>query len=327
MPIIEVEALEKTYPGPVAAVRGIDFAIEEGEIFGLLGPNGAGKTTTMRILATLSLPTAGRLRIAGQDPVSAPGEVRRAIGYVSQGTTVDARMTGRENLVLQGRLYGLGGTPLRTRVGELLELLGLGDAAARLAGTYSGGMRRRLDLAMGLVHRPRILFLDEPSAGLDPESRRAMWREVERLAREERITVLLTTHYLEEADRLAGRVAIIDQGRIVGAGAPEELKGGLRGDLVTARLRHADESAAARERIAELAGVHEVVLEDGRIHARVDDGASAVPQIVGALAGLEIADVTMSRPTLDDVYLSLTGRSFEEAEAAGAGAPEARSVA
>ena len=315
MPIIDVSSLRKTYPGPVEAVRGIDFAVEEGEIFGLLGPNGAGKTSTVRMLATLSRPTAGRIEIAGADAIADPAAVRRAIGYVSQGATVDAQLTGRENLTLQGRLYGLGGGELRRRVEELLSLLGLEEAGDRLARTFSGGMQRRLDLAMGLVHRPRLLFLDEPSSGLDPESRRTMWREVERLAREDRITILLTTHYLEEADRLADRVAIIDRGRIVGEGAPEALKGRLHGDLVTVRFLRPEDVERAREQVAALADVHEVIVEDGRIHASVDDGAKAVPQIVGALAGFDIADVTMSRPTLDDVYLSLTGRSFSDAHA------------
>jgi len=269
----------------------------------------------VRILATLSRPTAGRAIVARADGVVDPGAVRRQIGYVSQGATVDAQLTGRENLTLQGRLFGMHGKDLKTRVDELLSLLGLTDAANRLARTFSGGMQRRLDLAMGLVHRPRLLFLDEPSSGLDPESRRTMWREVERLSREERITVLLTTHYLEEADRLAGRVAIIDRGLIVGQGAPETLKGRLKGDLVTARLVRAEDVEQARQQMAGLQGVHEVIVEDGRIHARVDNGAKAVPQIVGALNGFDIADVTMSRPTLDDVYLSLTGRSFSEAHA------------
>jgi len=315
MPIIEVDSLRKTYPGPVEAVRGIDFTVEEGEIFGLLGPNGAGKTTTVRMLATLSRPTAGRALVAGADVIADPRAVRRHIGYVSQGATVDAQLNGRENLTLQGRLFGMHGAQLKDRVDELLSLLGLEEAADRLARTFSGGMQRRLDLAMGLVHRPRLLFLDEPSSGLDPESRRTMWREVERLAREERITVLLTTHYLEEADRLAGRVAIIDRGLIVGQGAPEALKGRLKGDLVTSRLMRVEDVEQAKEKVAAVQAVHDVIVEDGRIHARVDDGAKAVPQIVGALAGLEIADVTMSRPTLDDVYLSLTGRSFKEAHA------------
>jgi len=327
MAVIETQALEKLYPGSVHALRGVDLAVEEGEIFGLLGPNGAGKTSLVRILATLSRPSGGTARVAGHDVVQDPAPVRQAIGYVAQGASVDGQLTGRENLLLQGRLFGLRGAALKTRVDELLDLLDLAEAGERLARGYSGGMQRRLDLALGLIHRPGVLFLDEPSAGLDPESRRAVWQEVERLAREERITVLLTTHYLEEADRLADRVAIIDRGRIVGAGAPAELKGRLEGDLVTVRLAAGSDGETARTRLAALTGVHEAILEDGRLHVRVGDGAKAVPQIVGALSGYDILDVTMSRPTLDDVYLALTGRSFEEVDGGEPDTAAARRVA
>jgi len=229
---IEVTGLRKTYPGDVEALRGLSFSVRSGEIFALLGPNGAGKSTTVRILTTLSAPTAGSARVAGHDVVAEPQEVRRRIGYVAQASGVDLTATGRENLMLQGRLFRLPVRELRTRLNELLELFQLTGAADRPATTYSGGMKRRLDVAMGLIHRPEVLFLDEPTTGLDPESRAVMWKEVKRLA-DEGLTLLLTTHYLEEADQLAQRLAIVDGGRIVAAGTPDELKGRLR-DVVSA---------------------------------------------------------------------------------------------
>jgi len=229
MNAIAVTDLRKTYPGGVEAVRGLSFHVERGEVFALLGPNGAGKSTTVRILTTLSAPTSGAAVVAGFDVVRAAHEVRRHIGYVAQSSGVDLTATGRENLMLQGRLFRLPAAALRSRVAELLELFQLTGASERPALTYSGGMKRRLDVAMGLIHRPEVLFLDEPTTGLDPESRSVMWKEVRRLAREG-LTLLLTTHYLEEADQLAHRLAIIDGGRIVAEGTPDELKGRLRGD-------------------------------------------------------------------------------------------------
>jgi ABC-2 type transport system ATP-binding protein len=232
MGAIEVEGLRKTYAGGVEALRGISFDVRPGEVFALLGPNGAGKSTTVRILTTLSAPTAGGARVAGFDVVRQPREVRRRIGAVAQSSGVDPTATGRENLTLQGRLFRLPSADLRARTAELLHLFGLADAADRPASTYSGGMKRRLDVAMGLVHRPEVLFLDEPTTGLDPESRAVMWQEVRRLAAGG-LTLLLTTHYLEEADQLAQRIAIVDGGRIVAAGTPEALKREIPGDGVT----------------------------------------------------------------------------------------------
>jgi ABC-2 type transport system ATP-binding protein len=220
---IEVEDLRKTYAGGVEALCGVSFDVRPGEVFALLGPNGAGKSTTVRILTTLSAPTAGRARVAGFDVVRQPREVRRRIGSVAQSSGVDLTATGRENLTLQGHLFRLPPAELRSRTAELLHLFQLEAAADRPAATYSGGMKRRLDVAMGLIHRPEVLFLDEPTTGLDPESRAVMWKEVRRLAAEG-LTLLLTTHYLEEADQLAQRIAIVDGGRVVAAGTPEELK-------------------------------------------------------------------------------------------------------
>jgi ABC-2 type transport system ATP-binding protein len=232
---IVVDGLRKRY-GEVQALDGVTFAVHEGEIFGLLGPNGAGKSTTVRVLVTLTDSDEGTAAVAGHDVVSEPGAVRRAIGYVPQESGIDRRATGRENLTLQGRVYGMKGTDLRRRIDELLDVVGIADAADRTVDGYSGGMRRRLDIALGLVHRPRVLFLDEPTTGLDPEARVAMWEEVGRLAAQESLTILLTTHYLEEADELADRLAIVSRGRIVADGSPNELKARLSGDAVHVEL-------------------------------------------------------------------------------------------
>jgi ABC-2 type transport system ATP-binding protein len=232
---IVVEDLRKRYKD-VQALDSVSFAVREGEVFGLLCPNGAGKSTTVRVLATLTKPDGGRAFVAGHDVTSEPNRVRRAIGYVAQNSGVDRDGTGRENLVLQGRIHGLHGRELRARVDELLELVGLTDAADRLVRGYSGGMKRRLDIGIGLVHRPRVVFLDEPTTGLDPEARAAMWGELERLAERERLTILLTTHYLEEADQLADRLAIVSRGTVVVEGTPRELKQRLHGDAVAIEL-------------------------------------------------------------------------------------------
>src|SRR5438552_131755 len=229
---IEAAGLVKTYPKGVTALDGLSFSVEAGTVFALLGPNGAGKTTAVKILTTLTQPDAGTARVAGIDVVAHPDRVRHTIGAVSQASGVDIQATGRENIRLQGQLYGLRGHALEERIDELLERFGLAEAADRIARGYSGGMQRRLDIAMALVHNPQVLFLDEPTTGLDPEIRADMWQEISRLAHEHRKTVLLTTHYLEEADQLAARIAIVDRGRVVAEGTPEELKRELRGDAV-----------------------------------------------------------------------------------------------
>src|SRR6266511_152035 len=317
-PAIEVQDLVKTYPGDVRALRGLSFTVEPGTVFGLLGPNGAGKSTTVKILTTLSRPDSGTARVAGIDVVQRPDRVRRAIGCVAQRSGVDLEATGRENLALQGRLYGIGGRELKSRVGGLLERFGLGEAADRITKTYSGGMRRKLDVALGLVHRPQALFLDEPTTGLDPEARADMWNEITRLASEEGITVLLTTHYLEEADRLARRLAIVDSGRVVAAGTPEELKAELRGDAILVELGEPEADGLVRGVLDRLPGVREVVVDGRVVRARVDSGATAVPAVLGALEsrGLAVAAVTIARPSLDDVYLRYAGRAFSQADVA-----------
>ncbi|MGD1059066.1 MAG: ATP-binding cassette domain-containing protein [Solirubrobacteraceae bacterium] len=233
-----IEALElvKTYPPDVRALDGLSLSVQEGTIFGLLGPNGAGKSTTVRVLTTLSRPDSGTARVAGLDVLDDPVGVRRTIGVVGQKHGFDPEASGRENLVLQGEFHGITGRELRERVQALLARFGLADAAERQTKTYSGGMQRRLDVAMGLLHRPRVLFLDEPTTGLDPEARTEMWQEIERLAGEEQMTILLTTHYLEEADRLASQLAIVDRGRVVAEGSPEQLKAELHDKLVDPTL-------------------------------------------------------------------------------------------
>ena len=313
---IEANELTKTYPPDVRALDGLSLAVPAGTIFGLLGPNGAGKSTTVRILTTLSRPDGGNAFVAGLDVLAEPVRVRHAIGVVAQRHGLDPEATGRENLTLQGEFYAITGADLRGRVGDALERFGLVDAADRPAKTYSGGMQRRLDLAMGLIHRPRVLFLDEPTTGLDPEARADIWHEIERLARDERMTILLTTHYLEEADRLASQLAIVDRGRIVAEGSPDALKSQLEGDRIQVELVDAHDGTARRA-LAGVDGVGDAALEGRTLHARARDGAAAIPAVLAALDahGVKAASVTLARPSLDDVYLRHAGRSFDRADA------------
>jgi ABC-2 type transport system ATP-binding protein len=310
MDAIVVDDLRKRY-GTVQALDGVSFAVREGEVFGLLGPNGAGKSTTVRTLVTLTRPDSGTASVAGHDVQRDQTAVRRMIGYVPQDSGVDELGTGRENLMLQGRVQGMGGRSLRTRADELLELVGITDAAGRIVKTYSGGMRRRLDIALGLVHRPRVLFLDEPTTGLDPEARVVMWDEVARLAQAESLTILLTTHYLEEADQLADRLAIVSQGKVVVEGTPAELKARLRGDAVHVELENGAVDDASRV-LTGVGATPEQVLDGRTIVSRVENGGRALPGIISALegAGISVASVSLSRPSLDDVYLHFTGREF-----------------
>jgi ABC-2 type transport system ATP-binding protein len=312
---IEAEGLVKTYPKGVTALDGLSFAVEGGTVFALLGPNGAGKSTAVKILTTLTQPDSGAASVAGIDVVAHPDRVRRAIGAVSQGSGVDVQATGRENLRLQGQLYGLRGSSLDGRVQELLERFGLQDAADRVARGYSGGMQRRLDIAMAMIHDPQVLFLDEPTTGLDPEVRADMWQQISRLAAEHGKAVLLTTHYLEEADQLAARIAIVDRGRVVAAGTPDELKRELRGDAIHVELQ-APANGSVHAALERVAGINEVALDGRVLRARADDGGRAVPAVLQALElqGVEVASVRVARPSLDDVYLKHTGRTFEEAE-------------
>jgi ABC-2 type transport system ATP-binding protein len=316
-PAVEAVGLVKTYPGNVQALKGVSFSVETGSIFALLGPNGAGKSTIVKILTTLSRPKAGRASIAGHDVVREQERVRRLIGVVGQKSAVDLEATTAENLILQGQLYGLSGGELRRRVVRLLERFNLLEARKRIARTLSGGMQRKLDVAMGLVHQPQVLFLDEPTTGLDPEARADMWREIARLAREDGLTVLLTTHYLEEADRLAQRVAIIDHGQIVVEGAPDALKAELRGDAIQVELAGRTPEASIRDALNGLNGaLREIVIEGRSLRARVESGVSALPAVLAALesAGVRVSTATVARPSLDDVYLRHTGRAYAEAE-------------
>jgi ABC-2 type transport system ATP-binding protein len=313
LPAVDVDALVKTYGKSVRALRGVSFRVDRGTVLALLGPNGAGKTTTIKILATLSRPDAGRATVAGIDVLDDPKGVRRVIGCVGQKDAVDLEATGRENLVLQGQLYGMAGADLRHRVDELLDRFRLTEAGARIARTYSGGMRRKLSVAMGLVHRPHVLFLDEPTTGLDPEARTGMWAEIQRLSADDGMSVLLTTHYLDEADHLADRVVIIDEGVVVTEGTPDQLKSELRGDAIQVELVSGASSEQALRALGALNGrLRDMTCIGRAIHARVDDGAGAVPGVLAALehGGVAVAAVTVSRPSLDDVYLSHTGRAF-----------------
>jgi ABC-2 type transport system ATP-binding protein len=310
MEAIVVQDLRKHY-GEVQALDGVSFDVKEGEVFGLLGPNGAGKSTTVRVLVTLTHADEGTASVGGHDVRREPNAVRRTIGYVPQDSGVDQYGTGRENLMLQGRVQGMSGRSLRNRTDELLQLVGIADAADRVVKNYSGGMRRRLDIALGLVHRPKVLFLDEPTTGLDPEARVGMWAEVSRLAKAESLTILLTTHYLEEADQLADRLAIVSQGRIVVEGTPAELKANLMGDAVQVELSNGQIEEAKRVLVA-TGAEPETMLGERTLVARVADGGAALPGILGALdaAGIGVATVSVSRPSLDDVYLYFTGRDF-----------------
>ena len=315
---IEAADLIKTYRGDVCALDGLSLSVEPGSVFALLGPNGAGKSTTVKILTTLSRPDSGSARVAGFDVLREPEAVRSVIGCVGQRSGLDPEATGRENLVLQGRLNGMGGRALSERADELLGRFGLSDAANRLVRGYSGGMQRRLDIALGLVARPSVLFLDEPTTGLDPDVRAAMWSEIERLTADEGLTILLTTHYMEEADRLARRIAIVDRGRIVVEGTPEELKSELRGDALHIQLGAPEVNGRVHSALAHLGEVRDIVVDGRALHARADAGARAVPLVLQALEqrGIAVETVTVARPSLDDVYLRYAGRRFETTDTA-----------
>jgi ABC-2 type transport system ATP-binding protein len=312
---IVARGLRKRY-GKVQALDGLDLSIRRGTIFGLLGPNGAGKSTTVKILTTLSRPDDGEAHVAGVDVLAQPQRVRRVIGVVGQRPGSAEEATGRENLVLQGELYGITGGELARRVDDVLRRFDLRDAADRPVRTYSGGMQRRLDVAMGLVHRPQVLFLDEPTTGLDPEVRAELWSEIERLARDEQMTILLTTHYLEEADRLASDLAIVDRGRVVAQGSPDALKSELQGDSVRVELVEPELEADVQAALARVRELTRVSVEGRFVHASATHGATAVPAVLAAFesSGVKVASVSMARPSLDEVYLRHAGRRFEDAD-------------
>jgi ABC-2 type transport system ATP-binding protein len=333
--VIETRDLRKSFPakggpkggtGRVEAVRGVSIDVRRGEVFGFLGPNGAGKTTTLRMLTTLLPIGSGTATVAGFDVARQPKQVRERIGYVSQLGGADELATGRENLILQGRLYGAARAKVAPRAGELAGLLDLAEFADRRVSTYSGGQRRRLDIALGIVHDPSVLFLDEPTTGLDPQSRANLWDHIRSL-RERGTTVFLTTHYLEEADVLCDRLMIMDHGQIVAEGTPRELKQQVAGDAIVISLRQEDHEA---ERAAPvLSGqpyVRELTAEDGQVRLYVDDGGAALPQLIRLLdaSGIGIRSISMSEPTLDDVFLRQTGRSLRDGGEGGDSAGDGR---
>jgi len=317
--MIETKGLRKSFRSrdgrtkkTVEAVRGVDLSVREGEIFGFLGPNGAGKTTTLRMLATLIEPDGGDATVAGVDLRRNPGEVRRRIGYVAQGGSTWDEVTAREELVLHARMYGISKAEAQRRAARALDAFQLAEYSDRKCKTYSGGQRRRVDIALGIIHEPRVVFLDEPTTGLDPQSRAHMWDEIRRL-RTEGMTVFITTHYLEEADALCDRVAIIDYGEIVAEGTPDDLKRDIAGDVVTVGVNGA--TATAAELLDAEAYVNKLeTLDEGGVRLFVDSGPTAIPQILRTLdgAGIALGAIELHRPSLDDVFLAKTGRSLRE---------------
>jgi ABC-2 type transport system ATP-binding protein len=312
---IEVSGLERRF-GSFVAVDHVDLAVRRGEIYGFLGPNGAGKSTTTRMLCTLTSLSGGRATVAGYDVARQPGQVRLRIGAALQSAALDIQQSGAELLRQQGRYYGLSQSDIDTRLDELRGLIDIGDALEQRIKTYSGGMKRRVDLAAALIHNPEVLFLDEPTTGLDPASRAKVWEEVQRLNQDLGMTIFLTTQYLEEADALADRVGIIDHGRIIAEGTPAELKRSIGADVVTVRVNNV---AAAASTIAALSGVDSVEVRGDEILAATADGPGNVSPIAVALAGADIRvrSLTLREPTLDDVFLTLTGEHLDvEGEAA-----------
>ena len=312
---ISAEGLRRSF-GDVEAVAGVDLDIPTGEIYGFLGPNGAGKSTTVRMLCTLLTPTGGTASVAGHDVAERPGEVRLRIGVALQEAALDEKQTGIELLTLQGKLYGIRGEPLRRRLAELTDLVDIGDAMGNLIGSYSGGMRRRLDLAAALVHNPEVLFLDEPTTGLDPVSRAQVWDEVRRLNEQLDMTVFLTTQYLEEADALAHRVGIIDQGRLVAEGAPDDLKRSVGKDVIIAKVD--GDAQTARTAVTGAQGVDAVEVHGDEITITTESGAAAISPVAVALAAADIPvrELTLRTTTLDDVFLELTGNRITNEEQA-----------
>ncbi len=307
--VIQAQQLTKSY-GPFRGIVDVNLEVSEGEIFGFLGPNGAGKTTTLRMLATLIEPDGGTATIADADLLRDPGEVRRRIGYVAQGGSTWDDSIAREELVLQARLYGASKSSARERAQRVLDSFQLSEYADRKCKTYSGGQRRRVDIALGIIHEPRVVFLDEPTTGLDPQSRAHMWDEVRRL-RAEGMTVFITTHYLDEADALCDRISIMDHGEIVASGSPASLKREISGDVVRVGVQAV---SAAAEALDAAPFVNKLETHEDSVRLYVDDGATAIPLILRALdaASVELGTVELHRPSLDDVFLTKTGRSLRE---------------
>jgi len=309
--IIEAVGLTKVYKGKVKAVDHISFSVEEGEIFGFLGPNGAGKTTTIKMLNTLASITEGRASVAGHDVVSERDAVRRNIGLVFQDTTLDNYLTGAQNLRFHAELYAVPSAAVEPRMKQVLDMVGLWDRRDSLVSTYSGGMQRRLEIARGLLHAPHVLFLDEPTVGLDPQTRSSIWEYINDLKRREDITIFLTTHYMDEAEH-CDRIAIIDHGKIVAIDTPEALKASVGKDRV--QIQTADDAAAIKE-LADVLGI-EAGIHEGAVTFSVESGEQFVPQLFARLS-IPIRSVSVSRPSLDDVFMSYTGTTIRDAEASG----------
>ncbi|MEU1588985.1 ATP-binding cassette domain-containing protein [Micromonospora sp. NPDC005710] len=318
--MIETRGLRKSFRSragretkTVDAVRGVDLDVAKGEIFGFLGPNGAGKTTTLRMLATLIEPDGGEATIAGADLRKDPAEVRRRIGYVPQGGSTWDESTAREELVLHARMYGISKADAQRRAARALDAFQLTEYADRKCKTYSGGQRRRVEIALGIIHEPKIVFLDEPTTGLDPQSRAHMWDEIRRL-RADGMTVFITTHYLDEADALCDRIAIMDNGELVAEGTPAELKREISGDVVLVGLDLTATEQAAKALDGEPYVNKLETVDEGGLRLSVDEGATAIPQVLRRLdhAGLELRSIELHRPSLDDVFLTKTGRSLRE---------------
>lgn len=316
MNIAEISHLSKVFKNGHKAVNDLSLNIKQGEIFGFLGPNGAGKSTTIRILTTLSKPTSGQAALVGYDLNSESAKIRKNIGYVAQDPGVDLNATGRENLILQGQMYHLPGKYIKERVSDLLQLVELADVADRLVRTYSGGMKKRLDIACGLIHQPRLLFLDEPTTGLDPHTRAHLWQYIRNLNRKEGISIFLTTHYLEEADALSNRIAIIDAGRIVAEGTPDQLKNDISGDLVTLDIVDISQNLInqAKDILKEQSFVKDLLFDENKFRIWVGSGSENLPDLFRLMErmGLKIKSMELSRPSLDDVFLKHTGRSLRD---------------
>ncbi len=314
--MIAVEGLIEVYSDGTKAVDGISFEVKEGEFFGFLGPNGAGKSTTIKVLTTLLRKTKGKVDVAGFDLDRSPAEIRKSIGVLNQETSLDVDLTGKENLRLQGRLQQMRGKVLEERIDELLRLVQLEEVADKPAGRYSGGMRKRLDLASALIHGPKLIFLDEPTTGLDTQSRAAIWEYLEELNKKERLTIFLTTQYLEEADRLCNRISVIDHGRLIADGTPAELKESVGRDTITLLLKDVSLRAKAKGILKEVQGVGEVVDSEGGIIAYAKNAGQAIAGIVTTLDrnGIQLSFLSISTPTLDDVFLRETGRRIRTDE-------------
>lgn len=315
--MIRAEGLRKSFTAgkeTIEAVRNVSFDVAAGELVALLGPNGAGKSTTLRMLTTLLPPTAGSVHIAGHDAARYPGRVRESIGYVGQKNASGENHRIREELITQGRCYGLTTRRARTRADEVLEVLGIADLSMRRPGTLSGGQRRRVDIALGMIHNPRVLFLDEPSTGLDPQSRASLWEQIQLLRRELGITILLTTHYLDEADHMAERIVIVDHGEVIANSTPDSLKADLAGDWMRVTTFNADAARAAARLAVQLPGTSEVTADGQILSVRTADAETALPTFLRLLDqhSIAVARANLGRPSLDDVFLALTGRRLDE---------------